>query len=325
VASPHDALFRRVFADAEAAAALLRWALPAPIANALDLERLAARPTAQVDAGLTTAWPDLAFDVPLRASERRAVLILEHKSFVDREVLARLLGYGHAVWLDADRDGEGPLPTVVFVVVHHGRRPWPGARLSAPGDGYPDDGASARLELALAMQPLLVDLATFTEEQLAACPLPALARLTLLLLQVLRGAGATDSEAALQRWASLLREVRDGPSGPADLETVGSYVLEATELGAERLRAVFARLLGPESGDAVMSTAEKLRAEGRIEGRIEGRNQGKLELLLRILQRRFGNLPEAAVEHLRACSEADLDAVGERVLDARSLDEALGR
>jgi hypothetical protein len=171
------------------------------------------------------------------------------------------------------------------------------------------------------MQPLLVDLATFTEEQLAACPLPALARLTLLLLQVLRGAGATDSEAALQRWASLLREVRDRPSGQADLETVGSYVLEATDLGAERLRTVFARLLGPESGDAVMSTAEKLRAEGRI----EGRNQGKLELLLRILQRRFGTLSEAAIEHLRACSEADLDAIAERVLDARSLDEALGR
>jgi hypothetical protein len=109
--------------------------------------------------------------------------------------------------------------------------------------------------------------------------------------------------------------------------------LEATELGAERLRTVFARLLGPESGDAVMSTAEKLRAEGRIEGRsigraegrAEGRNEGKVELLLRILQRRFGTLSEDAVEHLWACSEVDLDAIAERVLDARSLDEALGR
>jgi hypothetical protein len=69
-----------------------------------------------------------------------------------------------------------------------------------------------------------------------------------------------------------------------------------------------------------MSTAEKLRAEGRIEGIAEG----KIELLLRLAQRRFGPLSEDQARRLRFCSPDDLDAIGERLLDAQSLDEAIG-
>jgi hypothetical protein len=69
-----------------------------------------------------------------------------------------------------------------------------------------------------------------------------------------------------------------------------------------------------------MSTAEKLRAEGRIEGLAEG----KIELLLRLAQRRFGPLSEDQARRLRSCAPDELDAIGERLLDAPSLDEAIG-
>ena len=73
-----------------------------------------------------------------------------------------------------------------------------------------------------------------------------------------------------------------------------------------------------------MSTAEKLRAEGRIEGRSEGLTEGKIELLLRLAQRRFGPPSDEQARRLRSCSQTELDAIGERLLDARSLDEAIG-
>jgi hypothetical protein len=51
---------------------------------------------------------------------------------------------------------------------------------------------------------------------------------------------------------------------------------------------------------------------------------GRVELLQRLLTRRFGPLSAEAVERLSAATIEELDAIGERLLTARSLEEALG-
>ena len=66
-----------------------------------------------------------------------------------------------------------------------------------------------------------------------------------------------------------------------------------------------------------MSTAEKLRREGRAEGRTEGR----AELLLRQLTKRFGPLSTETVSRINAAAIPDLDRWGERLLDAKTLAE----
>ena len=63
---------------------------------------------------------------------------------------------------------------------------------------------------------------------------------------------------------------------------------------------------------------------GRAEGRAEGRTEGRAELLQRQLTRRFGPLPADTIERLSAATIDELDAIGERLLAAQSLEEALG-
>ncbi len=65
-------------------------------------------------------------------------------------------------------------------------------------------------------------------------------------------------------------------------------------------------------------------AEGKAEGKAEGEIHGRVALLHRQLARRFGALPSVALERLAAASADELDAVGERLLTAQSLDDALG-
>jgi hypothetical protein len=60
-------------------------------------------------------------------------------------------------------------------------------------------------------------------------------------------------------------------------------------------------------------------------GRAEGEARGRAALLRRQLTRRFGVLPIEAVERLSAATIDELDAIGERLLSAQSLDEALGQ
>ena len=71
-----------------------------------------------------------------------------------------------------------------------------------------------------------------------------------------------------------------------------------------------------------MTWAGKLKAEGRAEGRAEGQAEGARHMLLRLMERRFGPLPEAVRQRLQALQELEeLDRLSDRLLTARSLEE----
>ena len=62
------------------------------------------------------------------------------------------------------------------------------------------------------------------------------------------------------------------------------------------------------------------REVGIVEGRVEGRLEGESKLLKRQLERRFGVLPAWAIEKLSSASEQTLEAWGEAVLTAPTLE-----
>ena len=64
---------------------------------------------------------------------------------------------------------------------------------------------------------------------------------------------------------------------------------------------------------------------GRAEGRQEGRQEGEVLLLRRLLMRRFGALPEWAEQRLAQATVEQVETWGDRVLEAASLTEVLGR
>lgn len=63
--------------------------------------------------------------------------------------------------------------------------------------------------------------------------------------------------------------------------------------------------------------------EGRQEGRQEGELAGELALVRRLIEKRFGSIPEWADAKLKSSSSTELEALGLRVLDASSLEELL--
>ena len=76
-----------------------------------------------------------------------------------------------------------------------------------------------------------------------------------------------------------------------------------------------------------MSTAEKLRRDGLREGKAlgeargeaRGRMQRGIELVLRMLTRRFGTLPAAVRARVRRASAEKLDRWAVRLLDSKTL------
>ncbi|MBX3695756.1 MAG: DUF4351 domain-containing protein, partial [Steroidobacteraceae bacterium] len=60
------------------------------------------------------------------------------------------------------------------------------------------------------------------------------------------------------------------------------------------------------------------------QGKAEGKAEGRAELVARQLTLRFGPLGDGARARISAASIEDLDAIGERLLTAQTLQEALG-
>jgi predicted transposase YdaD len=63
--------------------------------------------------------------------------------------------------------------------------------------------------------------------------------------------------------------------------------------------------------------------EGLQKGLQEGRQDGEVALLMRLLRKRFGELPPSVSDRLKLAQPAQLERWGDRLLDARSLSELL--
>lgn len=67
------------------------------------------------------------------------------------------------------------------------------------------------------------------------------------------------------------------------------------------------------------------REEGKQEGKAEGEVNGRAALIARLLTLRFGPLGASERSRISAASVAELDAMGERLLTAHTLPEALAQ
>ncbi len=65
------------------------------------------------------------------------------------------------------------------------------------------------------------------------------------------------------------------------------------------------------------------QAEGEAKGEAKGIQKGELLILRRQIVKLFGVLPDWAEESLSGRSAAELESLGERLLDARSLEDLL--
>jgi hypothetical protein len=92
------------------------------------------------------------------------------------------------------------------------------------------------------------------------------------------------------------------------------YILDRDELSdKDTFINLVKTKLAPEVGEKVMTIAEQLKAEGM--------QQGEYSLLLRLIQRKFHEVPES---YRKKMAEADAETLlewGERILDAKYLDD----
>lgn len=309
--TPHDRLFHATFRNPRFVAAWLRHVLPEAIATAIDFDTLVPVGERAIGLRLRAHVPDLVFHAHLVGSDDEVLLILEHKAGLDGNLRSQVLRYSvHLRRLARRRGGKEPL--VVPVVLHHGEAPFRSDDPSHP---------PAFAALQPHVEFLVDDLVGQSEAMLRRPGLPAQAQLTLLALANVQRFTEAELLAAIDRWGDLLRaiEAGDGAPTPDDaLDAFAEYLLATTDVSFETLHMAFSKnLQHPDT--SLMTTAQRLRREGLEQGLTQGLTQGQSLTLVRLLIRRFGELPADRRQQVAAASQTELDRWTDRLLDANSL------
>jgi predicted transposase/invertase (TIGR01784 family) len=135
------------------------------------------------------------------------------------------------------------------------------------------------------------------------------------LLPLASLAASTDPEALLQDVAQkvtqLAPEIRSEVSGY-------TQILAGLKFEKRFIKQMFREGMMRES-----VIYQDILQEGKVEGKVEGREEGKLEearsLILRLLVRRVGTLPETLQSRINLLSVTNLETLGEALLDFSQL------
>ena len=315
-ATPHDALFRALVSSPARAGALLMEYLPEPVAALLDPETPPeAVEGSFVDADAARTQCDALFRVRLATGhDARIYVLLEHKSGVDAATPLQILKYMVNIW---QREIEGGtardrLPPIVPLVFFHGGGRWTAARSVVDMIDAPEALAPLLRDFAY----VLHDLGEIEPLRLSATPEVRAGLLALRVVHLDEVPG------------EYLDLIVGGPlAGSAYERHILRYVVEGMNLTPDRLEASLRRTR-PDRWETLMGTVaeawiEQGRTEGIEKGLAQGIEKGQAGLLLRLLELRFGALPDAVRERVRGASAAELEAWAEAVLTAASLDEVM--
>ncbi|MGF7210910.1 hypothetical protein GGE65_005522 [Skermanella aerolata] len=344
-ASPHDQFFKELMTQPGVACAFLRERLPEAVtALFADTEpRLEAG--SFVDPEFRSQHSDLLFSMDLTSGDPALIYILfEHKSYPDAMVAFQLLRYVIAIWYRYLTGGGGkPLPVIIPMVVYHGAEPWNvPLGFSALFDPALFDPERALAGIVPDFRYFLSDLGSQADHELSRF---ALLRSGLMALKhATRDADLVSIEAIVtaEIWHDLFcgvvikyifrafRQIdRDEAirllttikekAGPAMVSNIAQeWIDEGKAMGL--LQGI---VEGMEQGVAqgMKQGVAQGMEQGIAEGREQGVAQGQARLLTRQLARRFGPLPAEVTSRINEAGTETLDTWGERLLDARTLDE----
>jgi hypothetical protein len=319
----HDNLYRRLFDNPDMVRELVREFLAGPWLDDLDLEAMTRENASFSAATGDRRDGDMVWRIPRRdGGDTYLMLLLEFQSTSDRWMALRVLVYAGLLWQHLVNEKrlppDGRLPPILPVVLYNGDRRWAAPLALRELVGLSGDSPLWQWQPAMRYQ--IVDEGAFPEDDLA--------RRDALLALLFRLESSPDPAQVVVLTDALLAWFQGHPGfervRPVFVEMLGALLAPGVRVPDELLEMRNMLATRAEAWEQQRQESEQ-RAEQRGERRGEqkGRQEGEATLLRRLLERRFGALPDWALDRIAAADTAVLEDWGLRVLDAGSLEDVL--
>jgi predicted transposase/invertase (TIGR01784 family) len=327
---PHDSFFRETFSRTEVAEGFLQAYLPPEIVRAIDWSSLEIAKDSFVEKVLRKHFSDLLYSVRQGGREVKIYLLFEHKSSEEHWVALQLLRYQVRIFeLHRKQHPGQPLSPIIPLVLYHGKPRW-----RVPF-GFQSLFGELSAELAAYVPNFRYTLCNLNLPEPERIRDAVLCRAVFLALKHIFD---PEPKRALAEILPLIREILNRETALEMLEVVLRYYVQATQRldesdicqlitetshGEDYMQTFIDRYIEQGRQQGLFAGRKEGRREGHREGRREGQREERENLLIRLMQRKFGPL---GPEYLQRIHEADGEVLlrwTEQVLFANTPDEAM--
>ncbi|EMS88820.1 Rpn family recombination-promoting nuclease/putative transposase [Leptospira noguchii] len=262
--NPHDRLIRETLQNKEDAISFFKNSLPEAVIELLDLNGLELTQSSFISENLKEEQTDLLFQIPLKSGKKANVyLLFEHKSYLDDSIFSQLLGYISAIYKSQYRVDK-KYSVVIPFVFYHGERTW------TLGNSFQNRFILSKNEEVFKKYIPDFELELFDLSKVD------LSKLESITLRVILGVvqkiweGDTSFLNHLGEVFELLTGLKNESKRVEIFQKLFLYIFNVRELEPTEITSLLSHSrYNREYEDLTMTTAEKLRKEGKFEGKIE--------------------------------------------------------
>ena len=125
---PHDSLFKVAFRGKEVMSDFLKNRLEKKLLSKLDLRTLKLENSSFIKEELKSSQSDLVFSVSMRERKGYVYLLIEHQTKEDKDMMLRLIEYNSQLMREHWQKNNGPIPTIINLVLYTGKKPYNGPK-----------------------------------------------------------------------------------------------------------------------------------------------------------------------------------------------------
>jgi predicted transposase/invertase (TIGR01784 family) len=261
----HDKFVRESFSDKERAVAFFERFLPYPILYQLDFDTLTVRKETYINETLKEHFSDLVFEVCLKSDssvKTDVVLLFEHKSSPDRNVLFQVGYYIFAHWTRCLSENKEPKP-IIPIIYYQGKGKWKVGNLSDQFKKYPKE-VKGYLPI---LNHIFIDLKTISKEQLMDM------RSSMMTAAILAQQWRFNPIKFKEDLERIFRLLPIESNYRNFLEMIVVYALNVSEISEAQLGETVKSISEPLK-EKIMTTYTMLIEKGKLEGKIEGEQIG---------------------------------------------------
>ncbi|WP_162344022.1 Rpn family recombination-promoting nuclease/putative transposase [Cyclobacterium salsum] len=260
----HDAFVRESFSDAERAVAFLECFLPEKLVKHINFESLTVLKETYINEALKEHFSDLVFEVSLKSDnsvKTDVVLLFEHKSSPDRNVLFQVGYYMFAHWTKCLTENKEPKP-IIPIIYYQGKKNWKVGNLSDLFKNYPEEIRNYMPTL----NPIFIDLKTISKDQLMEM------RNNLMGAAILAQQWRINPTKLKEDFERIFRLLPIEDTKMNFLEMIVVYALNVSEITEAQLGETIKSIPEPLK-EKIMTTYTMLIEKGIQKGKIEEKNE----------------------------------------------------
>ncbi|TYT73499.1 Rpn family recombination-promoting nuclease/putative transposase [Desulfobotulus mexicanus] len=251
----HDIFFKKILDVEGHAEELVRSSLPPAILEGLDLSTLEEEKGSFLGEELSEYFSDLLYTCQFKGSEIRIALLFEHKSYVDHDMLFKILLYMASQW-ERCRKQEIEKTPIIPIVIYHGERKWQPGLLS----DYFKDLPPMIKPFIPDSEYVFVDLSSWQDEDIKdkLFVMVSMKFCMLIFKNIFDPEKLRDNIKEYFELASSLFEDEDGLK---IIKNAIEYIFKSTDLQPEYVAETIGSV-SLKGKELAMTTAERLMSEG---------------------------------------------------------------